>query len=175
MEYGHRSSNSYILNNPGLEKLKQKLVFALQDYANNVLGFAGRYSITQSWLTIKNPGQRHVMHSHSNSIISGVYYFKNQDETSGLTFVKNQVGSNGTFSMAPLVNPNVENQFTFNEVTLSAQNNMVCMFPSYLPHRVNVNNTSDTRFAIAFNAMPTYALGSEDNLTECEFLKINTR
>jgi hypothetical protein len=77
--------------------------------------------------------------------------------------------------MAPLVNQNVQNQFTYNEVTLSVENNMVCMFPSFLPHRVSQNNTNDTRYSIAFNAMPTYALGSEDNLTECEFLRINTK
>jgi uncharacterized protein (TIGR02466 family) len=175
MDYGHRSANSYILNNPMFAELKQKIVYALQDYANNVLGFAGKYSITQSWLSIKNPGQRHVMHSHANSIISGVYYFNNQDESSGLTFVKSAVSTNGTFAMAPLVNQNVENQFTFNEVSLSVQNNMLCMFPSYLPHKVGPNNSNNTRYSIAFNAMPTYALGSEDNLTECEFLRINTK
>jgi uncharacterized protein (TIGR02466 family) len=174
-EYGQRSENSYVLNNPSFADLKQKLMFALQDYANNVLGYAGKFSITQSWVSVKNPGQRHTMHSHANSIISGVYYFNNQDESSGLTFIKNGAGNSNTFTMAPLVNQNVQNQFTYNEVTLSVENNMVCMFPSFLPHRVSQNTTNDTRYSIAFNAMPTYALGSEDNLTECEFLRINTK
>lgn len=174
-DFGLRSENSYILNNPSFGVVKQRLSFALQDYANNVLGLAGKYSITQSWLTIKTPGQRHIMHSHANSVISGVYYFGNTDGASGLTFAKGAVASNGAYQMAPLVNPNIENQFTFSEITLSVENNMVCMFPSYLPHRVSANETADNRYAIAFNAMPTYALGSEDHLTECEFLRINTK
>lgn len=179
-DYGFRSENTYILNNPSFFDLKQAIHSALQDYANNVLGFAGKFSITQSWVSLKQPGQRHTMHSHANSIISGVYYFsndkdKNDVSPSGLTFVRSAVTSTGAFQMAPLVNPNVENQFTFNEVTLSIENNMLCMFPSYLPHRVNDNASGNPRYSIAFNAMPTYALGSDGDLTECEFLRINTR
>lgn len=171
--YGDRSENTYILNNPEFHDLKQEIHKALQDYANNVLGYAGRFSITQSWISVKRPGYQHIAHAHANSIISGVYYFSNDDTAEGLTFCKQNVS--GTYMMAPLANPNVKNQFTFSEVTLSVTNNMLCMFPSYLPHRVSQNTSKANRYSIAFNALPTYALGSEVDLTEAEYLRINTK
>ena len=170
--YGDRSENTYILDHPSLLVLRDKLQACLTEYANEVLGFAGDFAITQSWLTIKRPGQQHQMHSHANSIISGVFYFGNEGEHSGLTFSKNAYVSS-TWQMDPLLNPNISNQFSFTEIKLKVENFMVCMFPSYLAHKVDINETTSARYAIAFNAMPRYALGFEKDLTEMEFKRIN--
>ena len=172
-DYGDRSENTYILDLPGLSKLKLKLDECLQEYANQVMGLAGEYSITQSWLSIKRESQRHVMHSHSNSIISGVFYFGNVDDATGLTFSKNSVSN--TWQMTPLLNPNVQNNFTFTDITLKVENSMVCMFPSWLAHRVEPNKTNNTRYCIAFNACAKYALGSEKDLTELEFFRLDRK
>ncbi len=168
--YGDRSENSYILDNPGVRDFKKQLTVYLNEYANTILGLAGEYVITQSWLSIKTPGQRHIMHSHGNSIISGVFYFNNNSDAEGLTFIKTEVSN--TWQMSPLKNPNVNNQFSFNEVTLKVENNMLVMFPSWLAHKVEGNATKNERYSIAFNAIPKYALGYEHELTELEFDRI---
>ena len=168
--YGDRSENSYILDHPGLFQLKNKISLYVNEYANSVLGLAGEFAITQSWISVKSPGQRHIAHSHANSIISGVFYFNNPNEVSGLTFVKNDVSN--TWQMAPLKNPKINNQFSFNEITLKTENNMLCIFPSYLTHKVEENKSSQDRYSIAFNAVPKYALGFEKELTELEFKRI---
>lgn len=170
--YGDKSENSYLLDQYGFNDLKIKLEIYLQEYANIILGLAGEYTITQSWLSVKKPNQQHVMHSHANSIISGVFYFNNIDEAEGLTFMKNR-NATDTWSMAPLVNPNVNNQFSFNEITLKVENYMVVMFPSYIAHRVTTNKSDKNRYSIAFNAVPKYALGWERELTELEFRRVD--
>jgi uncharacterized protein (TIGR02466 family) len=169
--YGDRSEHSYILNTPGLWPLKHQITKYINEYANCVLGLAGDYVISQSWLSVKVPGQKHIMHSHGNSIISGTFYFNNNDDAEGLTFIKTEVTN--TYQMVPLKNPNVNNQFSFNEVTLKIENNMLCLFPSYLAHKVAGNDTKNDRYCIAFNAVPRYALGFDKELTELEFKRVD--
>lgn len=168
--YGDRSENSYILDNPVLRPFKNQLTVYINEYANIILGLAGEYVITQSWLSIKQPGQRHIMHTHGNSIISGVFYFNNESDTEGLTFMKTEVTN--TWQMTPLKNPNVNNQFSFNEITVKVENNMLILFPSWLAHKVAGNSTKNERYSIAFNAISKYALGYEHELTELEFNRI---
>ncbi len=169
--YGDRSENSYILNIPSLWGLKHKINKYINEYANCVLGLAGEYVISQSWLSVKVPGQKHIMHTHGNSIISGTFYFNNTDDAEGLTFIKTEVTN--TYQMVPLKNPNVNNQFSFSEITLKIENNMLCLFPSYLAHKVQGNNTKNDRYCIAFNAVPRYALGYDQELTELEFKRVD--
>jgi len=168
--YGDRSENTYVLDNPSLKIFKEKIATYVNEYANLILGMAGEYAITQSWLSVKTPGQRHIMHSHANSIISGVFYFNNNEETEGLTFIKTDVAN--TWQMVPLKNPNINNQFSFNEITLKVENNMLCLFPSYLAHKVQGNSTTHDRYSIAFNAVPKFGLGYEHELTELEFRRV---
>jgi len=162
--YGERSENTYVLNQPALINLRKKLVQCVNEYANQCVGLAGEFNITQSWLSVKKPKQRHIMHSHANSIISGVFWFGNEAEVEGLTFVKAQQAN--TWQMNPLINPNVANEFSFGEITLKAENHMVCLFPSWLAHKVADNKNSTNRYSIAFNAVPKFALGWDKELTE---------
>lgn len=169
--YGDKSENTYVLDQPALIRVKKLLEANLNEYANNVLGLAGPYAITQSWVSVKHPGQQHVMHSHANSIISGVFYFGNDKSVSGLTFSKNAYVAS-TWQLDPLLNPNIATQFSFTEITLQVENTMVCLFPSFLAHKVDTNTTDKPRYSIAFNAVPRYALGLEGDLTELEFRRV---
>ena len=169
--YGDRSENSYVLNLPHMIPMKLKIEQHVTEYANCVLALAGEYKITQSWLSVKTPGQRHIMHSHGNSIISGTFYFDNTEEVEGLTFMKTEVAN--CWQMSPLRNPNVNNQFSFTEITVDIKNNMLILFPSYLCHKVAGNETKNERYCLAFNCIPKYGLGFEKDLTELEFNRIN--
>lgn len=168
--YGGVTENTYVLDLPFLWPLKKKIEKYILEYANCVLGLAGEFAITQSWLSVKEPGQKHIMHSHGNSIVSGTFYFNNHEDAAGLTFMKSEISN--TYQLFPLRNPNVNNQFSFTEVTLKVENYMLCLFPSYLAHKVEDNKTEHTRYCLAFNAMPKYALGFEKDLTEMEYKRV---
>ena len=156
---------------PALLPLKLKIQQHVTEYANCVMALAGDYVITQSWLSIKKPGQRHIMHSHGNSIISGTFYFDNTESAEGLTFIRTEVSN--SWQMMPLRNPHVNNQFSFTEITVDVENNMMILFPSYLAHKVSGNDTKNERYCLAFNCVPRFGLGFEKDLTEMEYKRID--
>ena len=74
VNYGARSSDTYILNKPECENLSKYILSKVPEYALT-LGYPyEEYKFTQSWITWKAPGQQHSRHTHSNSIISGIFF-----------------------------------------------------------------------------------------------------
>ena len=73
--YGERSKNSYILEEPECNKLGTHILSIVNQFGG-MLGYDyDSYRFGQSWLSYKHPGQHHSMHTHPNSLISGVFYF----------------------------------------------------------------------------------------------------
>jgi uncharacterized protein (TIGR02466 family) len=169
--WGDVSINNYFLNQEKCQDLKNQLLLYVNDMANNVLGFAGEYAITQSWVSTKRPYQSHQLHTHPNSIISGVYYFDNVEDTSSITFVKTNT-TTLTYSLKPISNGE-HNMYTAEEIHINVKNNMLLLFPSYLQHRVSINETQVNRYSLAFNCMPRYQLGMQNDLTELKMPKFD--
>ena len=167
--WGHVSKNSYYLNQDKCKELKSALTKYVNDMANNVLGFAGEFAITQSWISTKQPYQSHQLHTHPNSIISGVFYYDNPEETSAITFVKPNT-TTLVYSLKPIRNDE-NNIFTADEMHVNIKNNMLVLFPSYLQHTVSINESQVNRYSLAFNAMPRYQLGMLNDLTELKMPK----
>ena len=69
------STNSYIFDTR-LHNLKEFCEKHIKIYINTIINPKEEvdFYITQSWLTITKPGENHKVHSHQNSIISGVFY-----------------------------------------------------------------------------------------------------
>jgi len=162
--YGNTTADTYILNHSTLSVVRQKLLGYVHEYTTNVLGLAGEYDITQSWISVKQPGQAHLKHNHANSVVSGVLYFDNEDDTEGLVFLKNE-SVNG-LTLSPIKDTNVNNIYSANTVTLGIKNFMLTLFPSSLMHTVDPNSHSSNRYSLAFNTMPKYQLGMAQSLTE---------
>lgn len=163
--WGTVSKNNYTLWRPECKDLKDKLCLYVNDFANNILGHAGDFSITQSWVSVKRPYEMHQLHMHPNSIISGVLYYDNQGPE-GLTFIKPTAGLD-VYSLKPTPN-NMNNVFTHSHVKVNVENYMLVLFPSYLQHTVDMNTSQVNRYSMAFNCMPTYQLGLMNDLTQLQ-------
>lgn len=163
--WGTVSKNNYTLWRSECKHLKDKLSQYVDDFANNILGHAGKFSITQSWVSVKRPYEMHQLHMHPNSIISGVLYYDNEGPE-GLTFVKPVAGLDG-YSLKPTPN-NMNNIFTHSHVHVNIENYMLVLFPSYLQHTVDMNNSQVNRYSMAFNCMPTHQLGLMNDLTQLQ-------
>ena len=73
--YGEKSKNTYILNEPECKELKDFILSHSLTYGK-ILGIkCDEYKLTQSWISLKYPNQQHFRHSHSNSVLSGVFYY----------------------------------------------------------------------------------------------------
>ena len=82
--YNESTNESYILDK-GLTKLKCFIENSIDTYAKNVIVGDDydenlSFKITQSWVNLTKPGGLgHHQHTHSNSLISGVFYVSTND------------------------------------------------------------------------------------------------
>jgi uncharacterized protein (TIGR02466 family) len=168
--YGERSKNSYILDEPELKDLKYFILQLVNEYGK-LMGFDYEsYRFSQSWISFKRPGQHHTIHSHPNSLISGVFYFgEPADETSAIKFHKFESGVNVPY-LSPKIVKNVKDlKFSHKEFLIKFEPGLLLLFPSHLHHSVPLNKTEKTRCSVAFNVVPNVGFGDESMLTELKF------
>lgn len=164
--YGHRTKNSYILDEPQCHSLRDYILEQVREYSYNSLGYDySSYKMSQSWISYKEPGQHHTMHTHPNSLISGVFYFGPSDKkTPAIKFHNARVGIN-----AQQIKPSIRTGFNPDVMAVDFEAGMMVLFPSYLHHSVPINETNTVRCSLAFNVVPTVGFGDEGNLTELKF------
>ena len=168
--YGERSKNSYILDEPESKDLKDFILTLVNQYGK-MLGYDYEsYRFGQSWVSYKHPGQHHTMHSHPNSLISGVFYFgEPTDKTPAIKFHKLEGGFNVSYLSPKFVKDKRELKYSQKEFSIECTPGLLLLFPSYLHHSVPLNKTDKTRCSLAFNIVPTIGLGEETSLTELKF------
>ena len=168
--YGERSKNSYILNEPECSKLNNHILSLTNEYGK-MLGYDyDSYRFGQSWVSYKHPGQHHTMHSHPNSLISGVFYFGEPvEKTPAIKFHKLLGGMNVSYLSPKEVADKRELKYAHKEFSVEFSPGLLILFPSYLHHSVPLNKSESTRCSLAFNVVPTIGLGSEENLTELKY------
>lgn len=168
--YGERSKNSYILEEPEAIDLKSYILGLTSQYGK-LLGYDYEsYRFGQSWVSYKHPGQHHTMHSHPNSLISGVFYFgEPTDKTPAVKFHKLEGGFNVSYLSPKIVKDKREFKYAQKEFSVEFTPGLLLLFPSYLHHSVPLNKTDKTRCSLAFNIVPKVGLGDETSLTELKF------
>ena len=172
--YGERSDNSYILNEPECVEVKKFVLQHVKEFAENTLLYDyNTWEISQSWVSRKQPGQHHMMHTHPNSLISGVFYYGPVEEnSSAIKFHKMTGGFNVSYIQPKMKADKRSSKFAWTEFGVNYTPGMLLLFPSYLFHSVPINNTKNIRSSLAFNVVPKSNLGDEANLTELRFDKI---
>jgi len=168
--HGAHSENTYILNKLIFKDLKNLILSHCKNYGINVLGvYSEEWVMTQSWITIKPPQIKHDFHVHPNSVISGVLYYGDQNEdTPGINF-KNTYN---VFDVRTSMNIRYQNdkninynKFNTRLMKMKFKPNTFVLFPSYLSHGVDINNSKKPRKSLAFNVLPK-TLGHHRELTE---------
>ena len=157
------SNNSYIFNGK-LKKLKQFCEEQLKIYVEQVICPKEEFDfyITQSWLNITKPGEFHHDHSHSNSIISGVFYIATEEDD-------RIIFSDPNTKLRELIKiePKAFNPFNSSSWFTPSVTNQLILFPSWIDHRVVPNETATTdRISLSFNTFVTGTLGKRQDLTE---------
>jgi uncharacterized protein (TIGR02466 family) len=169
--YGRRSVNSYILNEPECKGLSDFILKCVQDFGDNTLLYDyDSYKLSQSWISHKEPGQHHTMHTHPNSLISGVFYYGFAEETTpAIKFHRMVGGFNQSVIMPKTKLDKRSSKFAWSEFSLNFEPGLLALFPSYLHHSVPLNTSNSVRCSLAFNVVPTIGFGQEENLTELLF------
>lgn len=162
---GNTSSvNESLFKDVKLKILQTWIRSALEDYVDRI--YCPKESITlnitQSWVNVCRKGEYHHLHSHPNSLVSGVYYVQSS-KNDKINFTDN---SHSTLDIIP----REYNLFNSRDWWMPAMQDTLVLFPSSLFHRVSpVEEERDRdRVSLSFNTFPTGILGSSDNLSELE-------
>ena len=160
-----RSKDTYILRRPELEKLKAFFYGSLNTYCESVIGTKHRVSITQSWVQRNGRGSFTHEHTHPNSIISGVFYFRN-DEQAPISFTKDTINR---LAMKQFKQTKINSEsFTFHPKA-----GELIIFPSHLRHNVLINPKEESRYSLAFNSFCFEELGTTESLTHLNIKEAN--
>ena len=119
-------------------------ILNLMDRYTQVIGYPEpNFKLIESWTNVCSKGQFQYDHTHTTAKISGCYYVSTNENDGAIRFAN--------------PNPNVHIQcfpadkISIEAVTYSPKVGRILLFPGWLTHRVNVNNTDSDRISIAFN------------------------
>ena len=123
-----------------LQNLKQLIIDKSKIFCKE-LQYKPKSVFLNSWITVQRPGEHVVVHNHINSDLSGVFYIK-ANKDSGILFLRN-----------PLQQFNYTKLFKrpAKPVQVEPVEGKIVLWPSFIDHGVEKNNTKEDRIAIAFN------------------------
>jgi uncharacterized protein (TIGR02466 family) len=154
------SNDKNILENEVFKNLKDDLYLRVKDYFDKIISSSNNITpyITQSWLNYTETNQYHHKHTHSNSLVSGVFYINCQEEYDRIKFF------NEKYKAIVL---DVENYNLYNSETwwLPVKTGDIILFPSSLTHMVETKQGNNTRISLAFNVFVKGNIGNVKNLT----------
>ena len=152
------SKDTYILNH-SLPKIKEFIIKNLDIIKQEVIvpRFELELYITQSWINWTESTQYHHQHNHSNSYLSGVFYFYADNDKINLKSPKPD------FISIPTTQ---KNEFNSTMHTCHVNTGDLVIFPSELYHHVDMVKSEKCRTSIAFNVFVKGSLGMTSRLTK---------
>lgn len=140
--------------------VKSALLKAFHEVNKEKLKYTNtEFKITTSWISKTPPGGYSNYHNHSNSFMSGILYFDEYDDDSGPLELADYNFPSNTFKLVPTE----FNQYNSRDYTIYPGKNLLILFPSYLYHRIGINKSSKSRYSLAFNIIPSGAIGMQDS------------
>ena len=143
--------------------LSEKVISLSKMYFEDMSWLYDNYDITDMWASISPSHHYHRPHTHSNNILSGVYYLRS-DEKANIVFADPR-------PQAHVLEPKVK-QWQINNgpnFQFPSKVNRLILFPSWLTHHVPVNPSSTNRISVAFNVMLKGKVGESTEFQSAEF------
>lgn len=154
------SKDNFVLRHKAMTGLRQFIEDSMAEYFAATANPKGNVHlrITQSWLNYTDPGQFHHKHAHPNSLVSGCFYVKANQESDKIFFYRDG------YQQIKLP-PKEWNLYNSESWWLPVGTGQLVLFPSSLTHMVETVQGDDTRISLAFNAFPVGSIGDELSLT----------
>jgi uncharacterized protein (TIGR02466 family) len=102
--------------------------------------------VTDCWANINSPGSFNRKHTHFNSMLSGVYYPSVPDNSGQIVFVDPRVQAH--VITLPVTG---KTAFTSRKIRRTPVSGEFILFPSWLEHSVEMNESDKERVSVAFN------------------------
>ena len=140
LQISDSSGNSNIVKKYNLIKLREYIKLCTDQYTHSVSHQPLPCDIHQSWMTRSGKGGVGAIHAHGQFDISGVYYYKTNGKDGAIRFHNPNLG----FEASKVWLKN-------SVARLQPEVGTLVLFPGWLDHSVEVNNTDDYRMSLAFN------------------------
>lgn len=132
--------------NPHIEHMKKAV-----DRIFDLYGMEKKCNEVGYWFNINNKDSYNKAHKHNNSVISAVWYIKVPPNSGEIVFERSDDEVIDWLAFANGGNPEKithHSNYAWGEVP---QEGSCLLFPSWIRHRVEPNNTNEDRISIAFN------------------------
>ena len=160
-----KTKDSYLTKHKQLKNLIYFFKECIDDYCDTIINSDQRLVITQLWGNRNPKGSKHHEHVHPNSILSGVFYLRQDPKLPPIQFSKSN-------QHAMKLDPKKYNNFNAETFLLPCTSGELILFPSNLRHSVPRNQGEEERISLSFNTFSIDALGSEDSLTHLDIRRI---
>lgn len=149
---GDMSIDKYVLDRPELSEVKQQVMSHVNGFVKNALKITPEinFHITNSWVMKHHKGDWAPRHYHNNSLISGIFYIKCDNDSGNLILRKSSTHINlfpPTFQFKFIEN----NLFNSGYWEFTPKPGEIFLFPSHLDHEVNASKSDNERICVAFN------------------------
>jgi len=156
-----KTKDSYLTKHESLKDITSFFKECIDDFTKNIYQSEQRLTITQCWGN-KNPkGSKHHEHVHPNSIVSGVFYLRQDPKLPPIKFFKSNV-------QAINLDPKEYNYLNSESFLLPCVSGELILFPSNLKHSVPTNRGDEERISLSFNTFSIDVLGNKDRLTHLD-------
>lgn len=121
-----------------LENFYKEIHNHLNNYCESIEFSIREYFISSSWFALFKKGNYAHIHNHGECDIAGVYYFKKIDDDGSLFLC----------SPATVAESSI---FKTGRLTTGCSQGDILLFPGWMDHGVETNNTDDDRISLSFN------------------------
>ncbi len=106
------------------------------------------FEITSCWANALPPGASHQTHAHPNNYLSGIYYVRTFEGANTVNFHDPRI-------QAGVVRPPVTQLTSENadQVVVQVEDGTLLLFPAWLEHSVDANQSDEERISVSFNIM----------------------
>ena len=160
-----KSQDTYLMEIEELKSIKDFFYESLNKYTKNINQSDQRLVITQCWANKNPPGSKHLEHVLPNSILSGVFYLRQDKTLPPIQFSK-------AMQHAMKLDPKKYNNLNSETFLLPCTSGEILLFPSNLKHSVPTNLGKEARISLSFNTFSVDTLGSKESLTHLDIRKI---
>lgn len=123
------------------------LINILQENLEEVVSQCGlkrKYDIGNCWININEKGHYNNLHYHPKSLLTGVLYLEIDEDMGDLVLCRPDLIKHYTDETS--TNPDL-----FQTINIKPKKNSLIIFPSWIEHKVEMNNTDKPRVSFAFN------------------------
>ena len=144
------SIDEQILEKKELKFLKNLILKQFYQLKNEVLGFPNtEFTIHTSWFTKTEPDTQGVYHTHRCQYYTGCFYF-NKEKSSGIRFIDFHHRPDVPF----LGEPEELNMYNTHQFRYEIEPRLNLLFPATTIHKIEYNDTNDTRYSLSYNFLP---------------------